>query len=120
MELYPWYYMPSAVHKVLFHGAAIIDKGMCPIGIMSEEAQESQHKNVRKYRRDFTRKCTREKCNDDLFRRLLLSSDPLISLTRKLPPKSTEPISADVHKMLCEPKIPTCLTLDSDSSSDSN
>lgn len=47
VELCSWYYIPSSVHKVLFHGAAIIENGICLIRIMSEKVQESQHKDIR-------------------------------------------------------------------------
>lgn len=30
--LYPWYYMPSSVHKILIHGADVINAALLPIG----------------------------------------------------------------------------------------
>lgn len=38
VEIYPWYYMPASVHKVLLHGTEIISKALLPIGQLSEEA----------------------------------------------------------------------------------
>lgn len=32
VSLYPWYYMPASVHKVLLHGAAVIRFAPLPIG----------------------------------------------------------------------------------------
>ena len=32
VTLYPWYYMPSSVHKVLIHGADVIRFAPLPIG----------------------------------------------------------------------------------------
>lgn len=32
VKLYPWYYMPSSVHKVLIHGASVIQSALLPIG----------------------------------------------------------------------------------------
>lgn len=34
---YPWYYMPTSVHKVLIHGADIIKHAILPIGQLGEE-----------------------------------------------------------------------------------
>lgn len=42
IKLYPWYYMPASVHKILFHGSKIIDSHLLPIGELSEEAQETR------------------------------------------------------------------------------
>ncbi|CAI6353622.1 unnamed protein product [Macrosiphum euphorbiae] len=43
ISLYKWYYMPSSVHKLLFHGADIIKHAIVPIGQLSEEAQEARN-----------------------------------------------------------------------------
>lgn len=32
VNLYPWFYLPSAVHKVLIHGGDIIRASLLPIG----------------------------------------------------------------------------------------
>lgn len=32
VELYPWYYMPASVHKILIHGADVIRCAILPIG----------------------------------------------------------------------------------------
>lgn len=40
VKLYPWYYLPVTVHKVLLHGHIVIQEALLPIGLMSEEAQE--------------------------------------------------------------------------------
>lgn len=33
VSLYPWFYMPSSVHKILLHGADVIHNALLPIGI---------------------------------------------------------------------------------------
>ncbi len=53
-----------------------------PIGIMSEEAQESRNKDVRNFRLRFTRKTSRTDLNRDLLNRLLISSDQFITSLR--------------------------------------
>jgi hypothetical protein len=42
LALYPWYYMPASVHKMLLHGASVIREALIPIGDLSEEAQEAK------------------------------------------------------------------------------
>ena len=79
---YGWYYMPASVHKLLIHGAEIIKHALLPIGQLSEEAQETKHKDFKKFRNNNTRKCSRQASNEDTFHRLLLTSDPYISSLR--------------------------------------
>lgn len=47
VALYPWYFMPSSVHKILIHDADIIQKAFLPIGIFSEETLESRKERER-------------------------------------------------------------------------
>lgn len=85
VDLYNWYYMPASVHKVLAHGAAIIENlGVVPIGKLSEEAAEARNKDFRRYREHHSRKFCRKATNEDIINNLLISSDPHIS---KLRPK---------------------------------
>lgn len=83
VNLCEWYYMPATVHKILIHGSDVIKHVVVPIGQLSEEVQESRHKEVRKYRENNTRKMSRLKTNEDLLHSLLISSDPLISSYRQ-------------------------------------
>ena len=32
IHLYPWYYMPASIHKILVHGAEVIRYAILPIG----------------------------------------------------------------------------------------
>lgn len=47
VELYSWYSMPTTVHKILIHGAEIVQYFLVPIGQMSEEAQEARNKDIK-------------------------------------------------------------------------
>ena len=100
VSLYPWYYMPPTVHKVLIHGAKVIREAIVPIGQLSEEALESRNKDIRKYRKNYTRKCSREKTNEDIFKRLLLSSDPYISQLTVPNIKTKRDLPNDIKKLL--------------------
>lgn len=83
VDLYHWYYMPASVHKVLAHGAAIIEHfGVVPIGNLSEEAAEARNKDFRRYRAHHSRKLCRQATNEDILNNLLISSDPHISKVR--------------------------------------
>ena len=100
VHLYPWYYMPASVHKILIHGSEIIEYFNVPIGQLSEEAQESRNKDLKRYRRDHTRKCSRTILNLDLIRRLLVSSDPLISSMFKNIKQNSKISSQDAKYLL--------------------
>lgn len=84
VELYPWYYMPPSVHKILCHGSSIAASFILPIGQLSEEAQEARNKDIKHFRENHTR----QNINSDIFHRLLLSSDPLISSIREVKTKN--------------------------------
>lgn len=90
ITLYPWYNMPVTLHKILVHGAEIIRHSILPIGQMSEEASEAKNKEIRNARLGYTCKTSRVRSNFDLIKYLLLSSDPHITMLRKLPNKSTD------------------------------
>lgn len=108
VELYPWYYMPPSLHKILIHGADIIQQFSLPIGMISEEALESRNKDFRNVREFHTRKISREKTMQDLFQSLIVSSDPIISSISKknFKYRNSEPICADVISLLSEPILP--------------
>lgn len=46
IKKYSWYYLPATVHKV--HGSAIIEHAIISIGELSEEAAESNNKEIKK------------------------------------------------------------------------
>jgi len=40
VSLYPWYYMPASIHKLLIHGSDIVKNAIVPIGQLSEMLRE--------------------------------------------------------------------------------
>ena len=99
--------MPQSLHKILLHGYEIIQRMSLPIGLMSEETQEARNKDFKKYREHFARKFSREKTNEDLLKRLLCSSDPVISSMRKIATnKKFKHFPADVLTLIkqCNPQ----------------
>lgn len=84
---YPWYYMPASVHKVLLHGAQVIESLILPIGMLSEEAQEARNKDYKNFREFRTRKYSRLANNEDIMNLLLVSSDPVVTSKRHILPK---------------------------------
>ena len=100
VSLYKWYPMPVTVHKILIHGALVIENFLIPIGQLSEDVQESRHKEFRQFRLDNSRKVSRTKANTDILHNLLISSDPLV--TSLMPNKSNKlkTISQDIIFLL--------------------
>ena len=102
VETYPWFYLPVTVHTILMHGSTIINHFLVPIGQLSEEAQESRNKDIRRFRRDHTRKVSRTSTNFDLMNRLLESSDPVISCIRPLSKETNNTMLNDAKSLLIE------------------
>lgn len=106
IHMYNWYYMPTSVHKILIHGADVIHNAILPIGELSEEAQETKNKEIRRFREHHTRKSSKIKNNEDLFKRLLLSSDPYISSFYKSDKKRECLKDPEVLNLLVIPEKP--------------
>lgn len=83
IDKYGWYRMPVSVHKILIHGSQAIAYSLLPIGMLSEEAQESCNKSYKRFREHHTRKNSRLHTTKDLIHMLLVSSDPVISTLRR-------------------------------------
>ncbi|GJQ68504.1 hypothetical protein Trydic_g17077 [Trypoxylus dichotomus] len=92
--------MASNVHKILIHGAEIITATALSIRLLSEEAQESSHKDYKCYRLHFTRKCSRTATNEDVFHKVLGSADPYITHLRPDPKKKHHPISEEALELM--------------------
>lgn len=87
VTLYPWYNLPASVHKILFHGAEIVESAALPIKSLSEEAQECRNKDYRFFGSHTSRNFSRQATNEDVFPSIMVSSDPLITSLR---PKFTK------------------------------
>lgn len=74
-------------HAQTVDSQKIIASALLSIGQMSEDAQEAMNKYIKKFREDFSRKCSRAKTMDVFFATYMITSDPYISSLRKLPPK---------------------------------
>lgn len=91
--------MSPTLHKILRHGAEVIEEAILPIGQLSEEAAEARNKHIRSLRQNYSRKFSRVACNADVLNRLLLTSDPVITGMRSLSKKS---FCSDVLSLLSE------------------
>ena len=67
IKLYPWYFMPATVHKLLIHGEKIIEHAILPIGQLAEDALEARHRDLRRYRLGHASKCSRKKNLEDVL-----------------------------------------------------
>ena len=74
----PWYPMPPSLHRVLYHGRAIIEACPVPFGMTSEEGSESNNKFARDFEANHARKSSNENTFMDVFHRLLDKSDPFL------------------------------------------
>ncbi|XP_003740985.1 uncharacterized protein LOC100903259 [Galendromus occidentalis] len=102
---YPWYYMPVTVHKVLIHGADIVEKSTQPVGSLSEEAQEASNKLFKNLREHFSFKAQRETVNRDVIQRLFAHSDPLVyKYRRELPVKELDIIPEVEMLLISDPE----------------
>jgi len=97
---YPWYYLPATVHKVLIHGSAVIEYALVSIGELSEEAAESNNKELKKCRLQHSRKVSRTLTNTDVMNYLLLRSDPFLTGQRQLPKKDRSSLLTSVYELL--------------------
>jgi len=117
INLYGWYKMPASVHKILIHGADVMDTLLLPIGQLSEEALEARHKECRYVRENNTRKIGRKQNIEDLLHALLVSSDMVISSLRPLPKRKLNKLSEEVLRLLRMPEItPQTPTTEEDTS----
>lgn len=87
------------VHKILFHGAQIMEFFDLPIGFYSEEAQESRNKDFKRIRECNTRKTSRIDTNEDIIHGLLVSSDPVINQLRKMPERKPMNYDSEVSAL---------------------
>jgi len=47
ISLYPWYYLPPSIHKILVHSPDVINYALVTIGELTEEAAESKDKDIK-------------------------------------------------------------------------
>ena len=97
LQLYPWFRFPVSIHVVLIHGTRILSSSVLPIGMMSEEAQESRNKDNKIYRRMHARKTSRTDNISDVFHRLMVTGDIVIS-SKSLRIQKSQPLPPDVQK----------------------
>ena len=100
VSLYSWHPMVNTVHKILAHGARMISEVSLPIGMYSEEAQETGNKVFRYSRLHHSRKCNRTATNEDVFKYMLAISDPYVSRFMKTPVPHCSPLHPDVQALL--------------------
>ena len=102
VQLYSWYAIPPTVHKLLVHGAQVADRLELPIGMYSEEAQESQNKIIRNSRLSHTCKISRLNVMKNQYHYMLIRTDPVISQISFVKHKSNggNPLSEEVMALL--------------------
>jgi hypothetical protein len=101
--------MPTSVHKILLRGSEIISAALLPIGPLSEEAQKARNKDLKTFSESFARKISREReeNNNDLMRRLLVTSDPVILAMMCLPNPKKRSLTHEGLQLLDSPSTST-------------
>ena len=97
--------MPVSVHVLLIHGAQIISSSVLPIGMMSEEAQEARNKDSKLFRLKYARKMSRMHTMSDVFHRLMVTGDIVISSKSVYNRKKRTPVPPEVREMTREPEL---------------
>ncbi|GBM09221.1 hypothetical protein AVEN_226717-1 [Araneus ventricosus] len=92
--------MSPTMHKILIHGPIAIENAILPIGQLSEEAAETRNKQFRSFRQNLARKFSRLSCYRDVLKRLLLSSDPVLTGMRSTIRKMSESFLKETLEML--------------------
>ena len=100
VRFYEWYPMPASVHKILLHGSQAIEIAVLPIGMLSEEAQESRNKDFRKFRTSKSRKTSRKDNLQDVFNQMILTSDPVLTNKCELPNPKENGLKKSVMELL--------------------
>jgi hypothetical protein len=73
-----WYNISPTIHKIVVHGAAIIDAIDLPLGLLSEEPSESNNKEIRKAKTQHSRRNSPVNTMMDTYNRGMDKSDPVI------------------------------------------
>ena len=84
----------------------MIEHAFVPIGMLSKENQREMNKNIRKFKENHARKCSRKHTVSDDFNLLLVISDPYVSSISSLHPKHSYSLPMDVRLLLREPIVP--------------
>ena len=97
---YQWYPMPASVNKLFLHGSQVIEIAVLPIGMLSEEAQESRNKDFRKFRA--LKICQTSRINNlqDVLNRMILTSDPVLTYKCEITCPKQVPLKKSVIDLL--------------------
>lgn len=112
---YNWYPMPASIHKILIHGVDIIRNSLLPVGMLGEEASEGRNKDYKLFRLFHSRKCSRLATIEDVFNRIMDTSDPIIStlnLNLRIHKKQHKAIPKEVIHLLDIPKFDQSQSMD--------
>lgn len=88
--------MLDTLHRLLMHGAQIVEEAMLPIGALSEEAREGSHEIFEESRQNHSRKHSRTATNTDVMCMLRALSDPFMDTVRIKPKVENLDLDEDV------------------------
>jgi len=109
MTQYRWFQLPTAVHKILYHGNLILGDFIVPIGMMSEAAQIARNKDTMSFSSRQSKNEGREQVMTEIIKQLMVLGDPMVSIAdldlRKLK-QNWKVYEDDVLKLLVAPNTP--------------
>ena len=92
--------MPPSLHRVLYHGRAIIEACPVPFGMTSEEGSESNNKFARDFEANHARKNSNENTFMDVFHRLMDKSDPVLVASSHKEKRKRLNLTPDMKKLV--------------------
>ena len=100
VQLYSWHPTLPTMHTILIQGSHYIRAIYIPIGELSEEATEACNKQFHLFWQILSRKFSWISCNHDVFNRLLLSSDSILTGMRPIIRKKSKSFFKETLEIL--------------------
>lgn len=79
-QQYRWFVLPTAVHKILYHGRVFAEEFIIPIGMMSEEAQVARNKDSTSFFRRHAGKESKQEVMGNVMKFMMILGDPMMSM----------------------------------------
>ena len=107
---FKWNWLSPTVHMLMVHGAEIICNTPVACGLLSEEGAEHNNKMIRSYRAHHARQTSVEANLEDVFKRALYFTDPLVQGHFSRPPvQRSSTLPPRVQELLVKPEAPMSL-----------
>lgn len=78
-QTYRWFQLPTIVHKLLYHGKAMAEEFIIPIGMMSEEAQLARNRDSKSFFQRHAKKESTEQVLMQVIKHMMVLGDPVMT-----------------------------------------